>query len=82
MLVPRVYGNRLELSSLAVLLALAAGATLNGVMGAVLILPLVAAYPVIERYWLRGYLGPDVAKDHSSALTTSVESTRRQPMCP
>ena len=46
---PRVYGRQLRLSTLAVLLALMAGTTLQGLIGAILVLPLVAAYPIIER---------------------------------
>jgi predicted PurR-regulated permease PerM len=65
-LVPRIYGQRLRLSTLAVLLALLVGTTLQGLVGAVLVLPLVAAYPIIERIWLADYLAPDVVKDHSA----------------
>jgi len=64
LIVPRVYGRQLRLSTLAVLLALMAGTTLQGLIGAILVLPLVAAYPIIERVWLAGYLGPEVIKDH------------------
>ena len=71
-IVPRVYGHRLRLSTLAVLLALMAGTTLQGLIGAVLVLPLVAAYPIIERIWLAGYLGAEVLKDHR-ALAKSDE---------
>jgi predicted PurR-regulated permease PerM len=73
-LVPRIYGARLRLSTLAVLLALLAGHTLQGLLGAVLVLPLVAAYPIIERIWLAGYLSPEVVKDHS-ALSKSDADT-------
>jgi predicted PurR-regulated permease PerM len=72
LIVPRVYGQRLRLSTLAVLLALMAGTTLQGLVGAVLVLPLVAAYPIVERIWLAGYLGAEVLKDHR-ALATSGE---------
>ena len=65
-LVPRIYGQSLRLSTLAVLLALLAGMTLQGLVGAVLVLPLVAAYPIIERIWLANYLAPDAVKDHSA----------------
>ena len=65
-IVPRIYGQRLRLSTLAVLLALLAGTTLQGLIGAVLVLPLVAAYPIIERIWLASYLGPRSIKDHSA----------------
>jgi predicted PurR-regulated permease PerM len=72
-IVPHVYGQRLRLSTLAVLLALLAGATLQGLLGAVIVLPLVAAYPIIERIWLASYLGPEVVKDHR-ALSKARET--------
>jgi len=72
-LVPRIYGQRLRLSTLAVLLALVVGGTLQGILGAILILPLVAAYPIIERIWLHDYLSSEVIKDHA-ALERAVES--------
>jgi predicted PurR-regulated permease PerM len=72
-IVPRVYGHRLRLSTLAVLLALLAGSTLQGLIGAVVVLPLVAAYPIIERIWLASYLGSEVVKDHR-ALSKAHES--------
>jgi predicted PurR-regulated permease PerM len=63
-IVPKIYGKRLRLSTLAVLLALVVGMTLWGLIGAVLVLPLLAAYPIIERIWLTGYLNAEVIKDH------------------
>ena len=63
---PRVYGNRLRLSNLAVLLAFAVGAQLGGVMGALLALPVAAVYPTIERLWLRGAFGDDVVEEHEA----------------
>jgi predicted PurR-regulated permease PerM len=50
---PKVYGGKLEMSNLAVLLAFAIGAELGGVIGALLALPIAATYPTIERIWLR-----------------------------
>jgi len=72
-LVPRIYGRRLQLSTLAVLLALVVGGTLQGILGAILILPLVAAYPIIERIWLHDYLSTEVIRDHA-ALERAAES--------
>jgi predicted PurR-regulated permease PerM len=72
-LVPRIYGRRLQLSTLAVLLALIVGGSLQGIVGAFLILPLVAAYPIIERIWLHDYLSSEVIHDHS-ALERAAES--------
>jgi predicted PurR-regulated permease PerM len=65
-LVPKLYGHHLRLSPLVVLIALAIGGRLQGIAGALLILPLVAAYPIVERIWLSDYLGDDVLDDHSA----------------
>jgi predicted PurR-regulated permease PerM len=65
-LVPRIYGSAMRLSTLAVLLALLVGASLQGVLGAILVLPVIAAYPIIERIWLKRYLSADVLLDHQA----------------
>jgi predicted PurR-regulated permease PerM len=70
---PRVYGTRLRMSTLTVLLALIIGGSLFGLVGAVLILPMVAAYPTVERIWLADYLGKHVIADHG-ALARAVQS--------
>jgi predicted PurR-regulated permease PerM len=75
-LLPRLYGNRLRLSTLTVLLAILAGGTLGGIPGAVLALPLVAAYPVIEKHWLYTWLHPDAVADH--AVLRETEDSGRQ----
>jgi predicted PurR-regulated permease PerM len=72
-LLPHIYGNKLKISSLSVLLALLVGGRLQGIVGAVLALPLVAAYPIVERHWLRGYLAPRVLTDHK-ALAKAAET--------
>jgi len=72
-LIPWVYGRRLRLSGLAVLIALVVGGTLQGILGAVLVLPLVAEYPIIERIWLHEYLSDEVLTDHS-ALQEAAEN--------
>ena len=46
---------------------------MQGLIGAVLVLPLVAAYPIVERIWLAGYLDAEVLKDHR-ALAKSDEA--------
>jgi len=61
---PRIYGDRLQLSNVAVVVAFAIGAELGGVIGAILALPIAATYPAIERIWLAKYLGDDVVEDH------------------
>jgi len=72
-ILPRVYGNKLKISTLSVLLALLVGGRLQGIIGAVLVLPLVAAYPIIERHWLGGFLQSRVLTDHK-ALAKAAES--------
>ena len=64
LIAPRVYGERLRLSNLAVLLAFAVGAQLAGVAGALVALPVAAVYPTIERLWLRGTFGDEVIEEH------------------
>ena len=64
--VPRVYGKAMRLSTLAVLLTVSFGGLVYGPAGAVLILPLAAAYPSIERIWLRRSLAPDTISKHDA----------------
>jgi len=61
---PKVYGNRLKLSDVAVLVAFAAGAQLAGVIGALIALPIAAAYPAVERLWLAPYLARSTVREH------------------
>ena len=62
---PKVYGNQLRLSNLAVLMSFAVGAELGGVIGALLALPIAAAYPAVERIWLRERLEEDTVEKHT-----------------
>jgi predicted PurR-regulated permease PerM len=61
---PRVYGDKLKLSNLAVVLAFAVGAQIGGVIGALIALPVAAVYPSVERIWLRDQLGEQVVEEH------------------
>ena len=70
---PRVWGSKLKMSTLSVLLALLVGGKLQGIIGALLVLPLVAAYPIIERHWLGGFLNSRVLVDHKT-LAKAAES--------
>jgi predicted PurR-regulated permease PerM len=69
---PKVYGTQMQLSSLAVILAFAAGAELGGVIGALIALPFAAIYPAVEDIWLADRLAPEVARDHR-AIESSEE---------
>jgi predicted PurR-regulated permease PerM len=64
LIIPRVYGNQMRLSTLTVILAIAVGGTLQGVIGALLALPIAAAYPIVERIWLRDQLPSDTVERH------------------
>ena len=76
-IIPRVYGRRLRLSTLAVLIALVVGGHLYGILGAILVLPFVAAYPIIERIWLHEYLSDEVITDHSALAAAAVTGSDR-----
>jgi predicted PurR-regulated permease PerM len=65
---PWVYGSRLKLSNIAVIVALFVGAAIGGVVGALVALPFAAAYPAVERIWLADYLGRRVVQDHERLL--------------
>lgn len=73
LIVPYVYGNRLEVSSLVVLVALLFAGTVGGVLGAIAILPIVASYPILEKIWLGPYLGRKVIEKH--AIETETHPT-------
>jgi predicted PurR-regulated permease PerM len=66
LIAPRVYGDRLKLSNVAVVLAFAVGAALAGVVGALIALPIAAAYPAIERIWLRDKVGETTVQEHKA----------------
>ena len=76
-LIPRVYGKMMRLSTLTVILAFLVGSSLQGVWGAVMALPLVAAYPVIERIWLRRYVGNKTVDEHEKLDDTEGKANER-----
>ena len=61
---PWAYGDFLRLSNVAVILAFAIGAALAGVIGALIALPMAAAYPAIEQIWLREKLPESTVREH------------------
>ena len=64
-IVPKVYGNRLRLSTLTVLVFCLAAGLVGGVLGIILVLPIVASYPILERIWLQPYLERGTAQKHA-----------------
>ena len=73
-IVPKVYGSRLRLSTLAVLLSLLAADLIAGIPGAILALPVVASYPIIERIWLGPWLGRATLERHAAKDEAAVKS--------
>jgi predicted PurR-regulated permease PerM len=63
---PKVYGSAMRLSTLAVLLTITVGGTLLGPMGAIILLPIVASYPAVERIWLARHLPADTVPRHEA----------------
>jgi len=51
LIVPRVYRGTLQISSLAVLIAVLVGGELLGILGVLLALPVAATLPVVEQIW-------------------------------
>jgi predicted PurR-regulated permease PerM len=66
---PKVYGEAMRLSDLAVIAAFLVGGELGGVLGALVALPLAAVYPTVEQIWLRG-TGDDVRRAHRRVEAT------------
>ncbi|MEO7270803.1 MAG: hypothetical protein ABI211_02235 [Vicinamibacterales bacterium] len=46
------------------MLTLAIGGSLAGVIGALVFLPFVALYPAVERIWLRDAIPSETVQDH------------------
>jgi predicted PurR-regulated permease PerM len=64
--VPAIYGKTLRVSGFIVLVTLIAAYLLAGVEGAIVVLPIVASYPIVERIWLRKYVGTAAIHDHAA----------------
>jgi predicted PurR-regulated permease PerM len=73
-LVPMIYGSRMKVSSLVVLVALLAAGFLGGVLAAIAILPVVASYPIIERIWLSPFLDRRIIERHSATTAATLET--------
>jgi predicted PurR-regulated permease PerM len=78
LIAPRVYGGRLRLSNIAILMAFAIGAEIAGVIGAILALPIAAIYPTVERYWLQEQFGTDVVEEHAAVASEDTHPARRR----
>ena len=65
-IVPRVYGPRMRLSALVILIGLISANSIAGVTGAIAILPILASYPIIERIWFTKQVGEAAVNEHSA----------------
>jgi predicted PurR-regulated permease PerM len=65
LIAPAIYGNRLRVSSFVILVTLIASGMLAGIEGAIVALPIVASYPIIERIWLRKFVGRATIAEHA-----------------
>ena len=68
---PRVYGRQMEISTLTVMLCITIGGVLMGPIGAILLLPVAAAYPAIEHIWLRQHLPEETVPRHDAMKSDS-----------
>ena len=79
---PLIQGRMVALHPLAVVLAVTAGTTIAGLVGAVIAVPIVATLNVLVRYVARGYRGepdPDVASDDASGSVDGPEPPAEAP---
>lgn len=65
LIIPKVYGNKMRMSGLVVVFSLMISLKLGGVLAVLVILPLIASYPTVEKIWLRKYVGRRTVKDHN-----------------
>ena len=72
-LTPQVYGRAMRLSTLTVLMSIAVGGALAGPVGAILLLPVAAIYPPVERIWLREKLADDTVEKHEAIESEDPE---------
>ncbi len=77
-LLPRVYGNTLQVSALSILVGVLVGGQLLGVLGIILSLPLTASIPVIERVW-REVVPGEVEEMERAQATGSTPEERPTP---
>lgn len=76
-LTPQVYGRAMRLSTLTVLMSIAVGGALGGPLGAILLLPVAAIYPPVERIWLSNRLADDTIEKHQAIESEDAEESER-----
>jgi predicted PurR-regulated permease PerM len=66
LLIPRIYGTTMKLSRLVVLLGILIGGELAGILGMLLVLPILGSLRVIEKHWIdarRTVIEPSTKRD-------------------
>lgn len=76
-MVPRVFGNTLSVSSLSILVGVLIGGQLLGVVGIILSLPITAAIPVLERVWNED-LPDDIAEAERQEMAAATEAREKE----
>lgn len=76
-LLPRVYGNTLQVSALSILVGVLVGGQLLGVLGIILSLPVTASIPVIERVWRE--VMPDEVEKMEREMAAAESPPERRP---
>ena len=77
-LVPRIYGKTMQVSSLSILVGVLIGGALLGIVGILLALPLTAAIPVLERVWNEPLPDDIVEAEAQEAREKEDESLREE----
>lgn len=64
LVLPMVYGRRLRVAGFAVFFGILIGGLIGGVRGAIAVIPVLAAYPVIEKIWLKNIVRKETIAAH------------------
>lgn len=80
-LIPWIYGSRLRLSTIVVLLSCLFAGSLGGVLATIAVLPIVAAYPVIERIWFAKQVAPAALRDHNQGPEKAIKPEANRGTC-
>lgn len=72
-IIPLVYGNKMKVSSFVVFFTLIAAGLIGGIEGAIVILPIVASYPIIEKIWFAPYLRREALVEHGPQKTETFQ---------
>jgi predicted PurR-regulated permease PerM len=75
---PRIFGRTLQISPLAILIAVLVGQEVFGILGVILALPIAASIPVLERVWLGDETEDDTGEAPPSGRGPPEPSVRKE----